>query len=329
MMRLDPKLIDLVALLNDGNAHDNTCLAHQLQLAPEVVLRLIKKLQKYDIPVISVNENEHLLKSKFLLLDERQLRSKLHHPSVQCEVLEKVTSTNDFLKSYANNKNTMACFSETQTSGRGRLNRRWHSPFGKNIYLSLRYFFEKNISALSGLSLVIALALCKAIESLYPKISPSVKWPNDILVNGSKLAGILIEVVGQSHDSCQLIIGVGMNVNMHEASTKDIDQSWTSLSQLIGEYIDRNDLGAKMIDTLMHYLERFSEDGMQAFRQEWKTRDCLENFFISVKSARTVTHGYCLGINDLGYLVIQSDHDEVIALSSGDASITHSPYASK
>ena len=322
MKYLSQKLIKLVELLYDGDFHDAVFLGDRLGITYAAVGKLIKKLQAYDILITSIKEDGYKLESKLILMDINKIQSALRHKMVQLKVLEKTKSTNDVLKKYVKiNKQIIACFSETQTLGRGRLNRQWHSPFGKNIYLSLLYPFQQDISDLSGLSLVVALAIAHAIEVVCPAILPRVKWPNDLMITGCKFAGILIEIEAQSYGFFQAIIGVGVNVNMQNASKKHIDQDWISLFQVMGYAIDRNLLGAKMIDTLLDYLKNFSEKGMSFFKEEWKKRDCLENSIISVQSAHIKTKGRYVGINDFGHLLLQTETGEILSLASGEASI--------
>jgi BirA family biotin operon repressor/biotin-[acetyl-CoA-carboxylase] ligase len=322
MTHLNQKLVELVQLLNDGEYHDGTSLGEHLCITRAAVWKMIKKLQGYHIEIRSVKGKGYCLESKLFLLDEKAIKNRLRHKKIHLNILEKTTSTNDILKqSIQDNPQMTACFAETQTSGRGRLNRQWHSPFAENIYFSMLYSFQKDISQLSGLSLMVALAMCHAIEIIYPSCSPQVKWPNDIMINGCKVAGILIEIEAQSHGFCQVIIGVGVNVNMHKASKKHINQHWISLSQVMGHTLDRNSLAAEMINTLMDYLQRFSDKGMSDFMEEWKKRDCLYHSAISVQCANTAIKGYCLGIDALGHVLLQKDSGDVLSLASGEASI--------
>jgi BirA family biotin operon repressor/biotin-[acetyl-CoA-carboxylase] ligase len=257
-------------------------------------------------------------------LNIKRLKSQLRHRSVKLEVLEKIPSTNDYLKLFSkNNKEIHACFAEAQTTGKGRLHRQWHSPFAENIYLSVLCPFEKDISELSGLSLVVALAICHALESVIDfKEKPlGVKWPNDILIDGKKLAGTLIEIEAESNGFCQVIIGIGINVNMQKALKKDINQKWASLSQVTKQYIDRNPLGSEIIDTLIDYLERFSSNGLASFQQEWKKRDCLSKKMISVIFRNKKQQGICLGINNQGHLKIKAKTGDTLTLSSGDTTL--------
>ncbi|MAZ78212.1 MAG: biotin--[acetyl-CoA-carboxylase] ligase [Legionellaceae bacterium] len=324
MKRISQNLVQLVALLNDGHYHDGTSIGEQLNVSRAAVWKLIKKLEQYDVPIASTKGKGYQLKKPLALLDNKKLASLLRHRSVKVETLEKVASTNDYLKQFTkDNDKIIACMSETQTKGKGRLQRQWHSPFGQNIYLSLLCPFEKDISELSGLSLVAGLAVCHAIESTIDLRGNQLKmkWPNDIFIDGRKLGGILIEIEAESNGFCQVVIGVGLNVNMEKALKREIDQSWASLLQMTEQYIDRNKLCAEIIDSIIDYFERFSSKGLAEYKSEWQKRDCLSNKNISVMSGNKKMTGACIGINNQGHLKIQDKSGKTSTLSSGDTTL--------
>lgn len=324
MRPLNQNLIDLVSLLSDGAYHDGTSIGSQLTISRAAVWKLIKKLEQYAIPLVCTKGKGYKLDSPLILLDKNKINSQLRHRSVEIIILEKTSSTNDYLKNIErNNHKIIACLAEMQTAGRGRLQRQWHSPFAENIYLSILCPFEKDISELSGLSLVAALAICHALEKsidLHNK-NLKVKWPNDILIDGQKLAGVLVEIEAESNGFCQVIVGIGVNVNMQKALKKDINQNWISLSQATNQYTNRNSLGAEIIDVLIDYFERFSSKGFSGFKQEWKKRDHLNNTMISLKSGDKNARGICLGVNNQGHLKIEEKSGDTLIFSSGDTTL--------
>ena len=118
-----------------------------------------------------------------------------------------------------------------------------------------------------------------------------------------------------------MIIGIGINVNMHFDKENQISQAWTSIRNIVNNYIDRNPLCASLINNLMHYLAQFNEHGLASFKDEWHSVDCLYNKNINIKNAKTKICGKAKGINDQGYLLIKMDDGETRAFSSGDTSI--------
>ena len=262
--------------------------------------------------------------SPLILLDRKKIKANLRHSTIQLDILEKTDSTNEYLKKFiSQNEKIRVCIAELQTQGRGRLNRQWYSPFGQNIYFSMLYPFQKVLSELSGLSLVVGLAICQSIESVVKLKNKmlSIKWPNDIFVDQCKLAGILIEIQAESNGFCQAIVGIGINVNMLNATKKDIGQPWTSLLKITEQYQDRNDLCVALIDVLMDYLERFSSHGLLAFTEEWKSRDGLFGRVVSVISGSKKHEGICVGINTQGHLLLKTSEKIIQACTSGDSTL--------
>lgn len=267
---------------------------------------MIKKFEKYGIEIPSMKSKSYLLETPPILLDAHKIKKNIKKSSVVIDILEKVTSTNDYLKNDPDPKNKIKiCIAEMQTKGRGRLNRQWHSPFAQNIYFSCAYSFARDMSELSGLSLV----------------NLAVKWPNDILVNQQKIAGILIDIRTESSGCCHAIIGIGINVNMQNALKKEIDQPWTSLQKITGQYIDRNLLSAALINSLMSYLERFSKSGLSDFMNEWNEKDCLFGKSVAVMSGQKKLAGIGAGINTQGHLTLKMLDKTEKTFSSGDTTL--------
>jgi BirA family biotin operon repressor/biotin-[acetyl-CoA-carboxylase] ligase len=210
---------------------------------------------------------------------------------------------------------------EQQTAGKGRLGRHWHSPFGKNIYMSCLYTFQKDISELAGLSLVISLAVAKAINSYAHKAQAFVKWPNDVVdEENKKIAGSLIEIQAESHGISHAIIGIGININMLNDGDK-ITQAWTSLQKIFGEYVDRNEFCGRLINYLLFYLNKFAAIGLPAFKAEWQKADCLINRIITLRHAKEIVEGEVIGLNDMGHLLLKLSNGDLRAFSSGDTRV--------
>lgn len=320
---MNENLIKIAALLSDCRYHDGTSIGNQLNVTRAAVWKAIKKLEDYGIPLKSVKGKGYLLENPLILLEEEKIKSHLSSHAIDLTILEKVDSTNEYLKKQINHDNKIkVCAAEVQTQGKARFNRQWHSPFGRNLYLSLLYPFQKDVSELSGLSLVVSLAACKAIETICKLNEPlSIKWPNDIVANQKKVAGSLIEIQAESNGFCSAVIGVGTNVNMQQATKKQINQQWVSLQKLSGQYHDRNALCASMINYMLDYLERFRNAGLIDFMKEWKIRDYLYNKAIKLSSNKILYSGMGGGINPQGHLILKLPDNVKKTFSSGDATL--------
>ncbi|OGT37132.1 MAG: biotin--[acetyl-CoA-carboxylase] ligase [Gammaproteobacteria bacterium RIFCSPHIGHO2_12_FULL_38_14] len=309
-------LIEIVHILNDGHCHDGNALSRALNISRTAVWKRIKKLKEYGVLILVNKRKGYHLQKPLYLLNAVKIRDAVQ--DVSLEIFESLPSTNDYLKSIQTKHSVVICLAEQQTKGRGRFDRHWHSPFGTNLYLSCLYRFKKDLSELAGLSLVTSLAVLKTLKT-YGLQNLLVKWPNDLVCEGKKISGNLIEIQAESHGICSAVIGIGVNVNMTDDSSA-ITQEWTSMQKTSGEMIDRNELCVRLIKQLIHYLERIDTEGFSSFVNEWIENDVLTNQFIALKNLDQVVRGVVKGVNDRGYLLLETG-DGLRAFSSGEASV--------
>lgn len=243
-------------------------------------------------------------------------------------VLDEIDSTNSELARIPESEqHAHALLAECQTVGRGRRERRWHSPAGGNIYLSLGWRFALNGQPLACLPLVAAISVANALRRAGLQ-GHGIKWPNDILVQGRKLAGILVEMqsAGQGHASA--IFGIGLNVRMPASAEQDpqqlIDRPWTDLeSHLPADRVpcDRNQLAARLLEQLMASFERFSHSGFDSFRAAWTGYDLLHGNPARLVLDDTEINGTASGINEGGELLMRLESGEVRAFHSGEVRV--------
>jgi len=317
--KLGENLVKLVSLLNDGQYHDGTTIGHELHMTRSAVWKLIKKLKSYHIKLDSIKGKGYALVEPLILLDIQRIKSALNEVNVT--IFESVDSTNAYLRSIKQCDAINICLAEQQTQGRGRFNRKWHSPFAKNIYLSCLYPFQKEVSELSGLSLVVSLAVIKTLQNAGVNEKLFVKWPNDILHDHKKISGSLIEIRAETHGACHAIIGVGVNVNMLADEDEFISQAWTSIQQTLNTYIDRNKVCMSLLNNLFDYLQRFEQEGLLPFVSEWSAADCLTHQWIAVANVNETVEGRVMGINEQGHLLLELKNGNTRAFASGDTSI--------
>jgi BirA family biotin operon repressor/biotin-[acetyl-CoA-carboxylase] ligase len=265
------------------------------------------------------------MEKNIILLNMGKIQSFLDSKELEIELFDEIDSTNRYLKSLQHNC-VKICIAEAQTQGRGRLHRNWYSPFGQNIYMSMLYPFSSAVQGLSGLSLVIGLSLCYMLDELYQSENPFlIKWPNDIIYNGQKLGGILIEII-TSHDTCNAIIGVGLNVNMEEDDNQ-ITQGWTSLKKITQENCDRNKICGYLINYLLNDIEAFSQHGLTPFLEKWQAKDSLFHNPVKVQNNSVIYAGRGLGINNMGQLLLETAEGKVLQFSSGDTMIIRENFS--
>ncbi|MEH7276011.1 biotin--[acetyl-CoA-carboxylase] ligase [Neobacillus vireti] len=207
---------------------------------------------------------------------------------------------------------------EEQVSGRGRMDRRWHSPKYTGIWMSLILRPNIPLPKAPQLTLITAVAIVQAIEDLTGLI-PEIKWPNDILISGKKVTGILTELEAEADRINSVIIGIGINVNQtREDFPSDIEQIATSLLLEKGEKVSRADLIKGIFTNLEKLYLLYLEEGFQPIKLLW------ESYAISIGkkiTARTLSHsiiGIAKGITDDGVLMIEDGHGKIHHIYSAD-----------
>lgn len=243
------------------------------------------------------------------------LNNKINLDNYILSVFDSIDSTNDYLKQQENiNKIQIAC-AEEQINGRGRFGRTWESPHGHNIYLSIKYPIITEFKHFASFSLCVSLCLVELLEEL--DISDiNIKWPNDILYQGKKLSGILIEA-NQTYTQNELIIGIGINVNV---AYEDLRKC--SLFDITKKKYNRNYLIAQIITNINAYFTKFTQVGLQHFINKWSRYDYLFNKEVIIQSHNTKTpvSGIAKGINEYGELLIM-DAGVIKAVNSGEATL--------
>ena len=206
---------------------------------------------------------------------------------------------------------------ERQTAGRGRRGRKWVSPFAENIYYSLVLRMDGGMRQLEGLSLVVGLAVLSALRGV-GITDAGLKWPNDVLVGNKKIAGILLELVGDPADVCHVVLGIGINVNMRLAS--EVDQAWTSVYLESGHLVNRNALIARLNDSLLEYLKRHATEGFSAIQAQWEQNHLWQGREVSLIAGVHQVDGTVLGIDQQGALRMRVNGEEKV-YSGGELSL--------
>ena len=237
-----------------------------------------------------------------------------------------IDSTHEYLKrltSQVSYDHTIRlCLADMQTKGRGQWDRAWHSPAGKNIYLSCLYPIKKECNALNGLSLLVSLAVLKTLK--HYATSFFVKWPNDILYVSQdkkprKISGILVELIARPQITLALI-SIGLNVNMKTMIHEEMFD-WTSLALIREEMTDRYEIGALLVHHLMAYLNKFEREGFSFFKCEYEESHYLKNREIILKHSNRYVSGVVSGVNDQGFLLLKKADQTIEVFLSGEASV--------
>jgi len=300
---------DALRILSDGKFHSGTALAASLNVSRSTIFKGMTFLRKLEVPIHAVSGRGYRWHNPSELLCKKSILSHLT-PEIKksfprIDVVNAIASTNDYLIQRISHgiPNGTVCVAEGQTAGKGRQGKKWHSPFGVNIYLSLYWNFSCKLHDLSGLSLAVGLAVLDALKMLAP-LPPAlgIKWPNDLWVKDKKLGGILIESVG-SNVKADVVIGIGLNVDM--SSLENASAAYADLSTIWGKTPSRNQLIAHLLNTLLRSLTCFQAQGFTPFLPRWKTFDLLTGKKVVLTCGALTEEGIAQGVNERGELCVK------------------------
>ena len=237
---------------------------------------------------------------------------------VAVEVVEETGSTNADLLARATALDApLLLVARNQTAGRGRAGRSWLSSSAGSLTFSLAWRFEGGVGRLAGLPLAIGVALAETLDKLGVQVG--LKWPNDVLRDGDKLAGILIETQNAPGGGVWTVIGIGLNLLMPDETEALLGRSIASLPWLAR--MDRNELMAALLDGLAGALREFEHAGFGAFSARWNRRHAWQGQTVVILDAgKTLHEGAAAGVDDTGRLLLDTREGRITVLA-GDVSL--------
>ncbi|GAB3423535.1 biotin--[acetyl-CoA-carboxylase] ligase [Massilia agilis] len=237
---------------------------------------------------------------------------------VQVEVVPQTGSTNaDLLARAGALAQPLLLVAEHQTAGRGRAGRSWLSAPGHSLTFSLAWKFESGPQALSGLPLAVGVALAETLGRLGVQVQ--LKWPNDLLKDGDKLAGILIETAAAPGPGIWAVIGVGLNLVMPDELEREIGRAVSAVPWLAR--MDRDELMAALLDGLAAMLRQFERTGFATFAARWNLLHAYQGDTVRILDRGAVLHeGVAAGVDDTGRLLLDTG-ERRIAIAAGDVSL--------
>lgn len=225
-------------------------------------------------------------------------------------ILDEVNSTNETLRDLAHlgAADGTVVLAESQRMGRGRLGRSWFSPPNVNLYASVLLEGELRLEDLGPVSFIASLATTDAIKDL--GLMPSIKWPNDVLLNRQKVAGALLEWVPRKRSPACALVGVGVNLNvglavLREALGADAIYA-TSVAAELGRPVDRSRFAASFLTHLDGWWGRYRLEGRRPLVSAWRDRDILTGRRVELRGVGTSAEGRTLGIEDDGRLIVRT-----------------------
>ncbi|WP_440877623.1 bifunctional biotin--[acetyl-CoA-carboxylase] ligase/biotin operon repressor BirA [Thalassotalea sp. PLHSN55] len=314
---------ELIKQLATGEFVSGQQLGDVLGISRAAISKHIKAVSEMGLDVFRVTGKGYKLAQPLELLNADKISAEL----IKCDLTNKIEvhniidSTNDSLMRRLPNQveQGQVCVAEYQSAGRGRRGRQWISPFGSHIYLSMYWCLEQGMSAAMGLNIVAALAVSDAVKAAFD-IDVQLKWPNDIYLDGVKLAGILIDLDGQALDPCHCVIGIGLNLKMPTDSAKQVDQPWTDISQHTNKDINRNKLVVELIKSLTCRVKQHQGDAQTNIVAEWQQLDYYFDKPVKLISGERIVRGICRGIDHQGALLLDIG-GEVKPMYGGELSL--------
>lgn len=295
------KIIDL---LSKGDFISGEEIGRQVHISRAAVSKHIKGLVEWGLDIYSVHGRGYKLAEPLELLDQTLLQQ---NSSSSIELIPVIDSTNQYLLDRVDNlESGSVCIAEYQAQGRGRRGKHWVSPFGSNLYLSMYWRLDAGMAAAMGLSLVVGVAIVEAMEKIGIE-GIKLKWPNDLYFQDKKLAGILVEMSGQSGGAAHLVIGMGLNVSMSKR-IEGIDQPWVSLSEVVEKVPERNTLATVLINAWQDALNDYEVHGMSGFVERWNRLDNFIGRPAKLILGKREIKGIVQGINPQGALLLKTDN---------------------
>lgn len=315
---MSPLAKELFYLLHTGNLHSGESLAQHFGVTRQAIWKAINEL-KTGALVETIGRQGYRALYSYIPLSREAILSTLNESLVDDVItLIDVTSTNEEIAKLPLTK-ALVMVSEMQTNGRGRNGKVWISPLARNLYFSMRIQFKAQALAnLTSFSPALGIALVEYLQS--KNIPAKIKWPNDIWVNGAKLAGILIETSAKSEHEVEMIIGIGLN--NHPLADDNLAQNKaTSIYQILGEAFDRNTLIADIIQLISNLRDQYEAFTPPNIVELWNKNSALYQQKIRLFSPNREIIGTEIGIADNGALLIQHEDGSIQNYFSGELSL--------
>jgi BirA family biotin operon repressor/biotin-[acetyl-CoA-carboxylase] ligase len=309
--------LEVVRLLADGHEHSGEALAAALRISRAAVWKHVQQLSHWGLEVEAVPGRGYRLALPVDLLDEAVVygalpglaRDRLRH----LQVADEVESTNEVLLEADDVPAGRfdACLAEFQSRGRGRRGRSWLGSFGSGLCLSVNWRFEESPAQVSALPLAIGVAIRRALGDC-GVAGTALKWPNDLLLEGRKLGGVLVEMRIESAGPAYAVVGVGLNCSLPEAVRRSIRETGIDVASLdeagvAAEALQRSKVAAAVLGRLCESLEEFDQRGFAPFQEEWSAADALHARPVRVLHGEEVREGVARGIDLDGALLVEID----------------------
>jgi BirA family transcriptional regulator, biotin operon repressor / biotin---[acetyl-CoA-carboxylase] ligase len=312
---------------HEGEYISGEQLSVQLNCSRTAVWKHIEALRKQGYVFDAIQRKGYKLLNKPVVINAAKLMQGL-----QTKTLGRVLRIYDVVDSTQNIAHSLVrqgaiegtlVLAEQQNAGRGRMGRNWFSPKGKGVWMSLILKPTISMQFTPQLTLLAAVALCRAIQAHIPH-QVGIKWPNDLLINGRKISGILLESSAEDERLNYVIAGIGISVNLSPEDYPDeLRLKSTSLYIEKGQLVEREQLICDILLQLEVMLELYAQQGFAPIRSLWEALTISLHKPIRIQTAKGWVEGVANAIDEMGALRVTLPDGEIIKLYSGDIELLH------
>ena len=324
-MSLDVQILNALRAAGDS-AVSGAELSQRLQVSRAAVWARIDDLRALGYDIEASPHRGYRLLSAPDVLHADDLISRLGQTRIigrDIRVFQETTSTNDVIDKLARDgvKEGVVVFAESQTLGRGRLGRKWVSPARQGLWFSVLLRPGLRPQEITRLTVASATAVRRAIES-QTGLEPQIKWPNDILVHGKKVAGILTEMSGELDHVKYVILGIGVNANLSQGDfPAELRRLATSLKAEWGRPISRPDLAVAILRELDHDYARLAAGQFAAVADEWEEHGATIGQAVEIRIGERRLRGRAEALGEDGELLLRTEHGRLERIIGGDVTV--------
>ena len=325
-MSLDVLILTALRAAGSDGAVSGAELSQRLHVSRAAIWARIEELRSlgYDIEA-SPHRGYRLLDTPDVLHAD-DLISRLGKTRVigrDIRVFQETTSTNDVVEKLARDgvKEGVVVFAESQTRGRGRLGRKWMSPPREGLWFSILLRPDLRPQEATRLTVASATALRRAIQA-QTGLKPAIKWPNDILVRGRKVAGILTELSAELDHVKYVVLGIGVDVNLDPGDLPaELRRVATSLKAELGRPVARPDLAVAILRELDHDYARIAAGQFAALADEWEEHDTTIGHNVVIRMGDRQVRGRAESLGEDGGLLVRTEHGHLERIIGGDVTL--------
>jgi BirA family biotin operon repressor/biotin-[acetyl-CoA-carboxylase] ligase len=324
-MSLDVHILDALRTAGDGGV-SGTALSQELSVSRAAIWARIQDLRSLGYDIEASPHRGYRLLSAPDVLHSDDLLSRLGKTKVvgrDIRVFLETTSTNDVIEKLARDgvREGAVVFAESQTQGRGRLGRKWLSPARRGLWFSVLLRPDLRPQEVTRLTIASATALRRAIET-QTGLKAEIKWPNDILIHGRKVAGILTELSAELDVVKYVILGIGVDVNINSGEfPAELRKLATSLKAELGKPVSRADLAVAMLRELDRDYTRIAGGRFPALADEWEEHGTTIGHEVVIRMGDRQISGRAESLGEDGELLVRTDHGHLERIIGGDVTV--------